>query len=85
MADINYANLKIFARLVKSGFVSEKQIVDMGIGELIRIPKITPTEIKRINEFQNAIKAGNVLSFLVEENKSSENLETLEESEKYEA
>ena len=85
MADINYANLKIFARLVKSGFVSEKQIVDMGIGELIRIPKITPTEIKRINEFQNAIKAGNVLSFLVEENKSSEKLETLEESEKYEA
>ena len=85
MADINYANLKIFARLVKSGFVSEKQIVDMGIGELIRIPKITPSEIKGINDFQNAIKAGNVLSFLVEENKSSENLETSEETEKYEA
>ena len=39
-ADMNCANLKIFARLVKSGFTTEKQILSMGIGELIRIPKI---------------------------------------------
>ena len=68
-ADMNCANLKIFTRLVKSGFTTEKQILNMGIGELIRIPKITAAEICGINEFQKAIKAGNTLSFFIEETK----------------
>ena len=70
VADINYGNLKIFARLVKNGFDTEKQILSMGIGDLIRIPKVTAAEIRGINEFQKAIKAGNTLSFFVEEIKS---------------
>ena len=67
MIDINHANLKVFARLVRHGFATEKQIVSMGIGELTRIPKISATEIRGINDFQQAIKTGNTLSFFIEE------------------
>ena len=74
MEDINYSNLKIFARLVNNGFITEKQILNMGIGDLIRIPKITAAEIRGINEFKQRIYAGRPLSFLVEE--SSTELDT---------
>jgi hypothetical protein len=67
MIDINYANLKVFARLVRHGFATEKQIVSMGIGDLTRIPKISAAEIRGINDFQQAIKTGNTLSFFIEE------------------
>lgn len=70
MADLNSSNLKILSKLVQNGFTTEKQILNMGIGDLIRIPKISASEIRCINEFQKAIKAGNTLSFFVEEDKS---------------
>ncbi len=70
MADLNSSNLKILSKLVQNGFTTEKQILNMGIGDLIRIPKISASEIRGINEFQKAIKAGNTLSFFVEEDKS---------------
>lgn len=70
MADLNNSNLKILSKLVQNGFTTEKQILNMGIGDLIRIPKISASEIRGINEFQKAIKAGNTLSFFVEEDKS---------------
>ena len=67
MADLNSSNLKILSKLVQNGFTTEKQILNMGIGDLIRIPKISAAEIRGINEFQKAIKAGNTLSFFVED------------------
>lgn len=70
MADLNSSNLKILSKLVQNGFTTEKQILNMGIGDLIRIPKISASEIRGINEFQKAIKAGNTLSFFVEEDKA---------------
>ena len=70
MADLNSSNLKILSKLVQNGFTTEKQILNMGIGDLIRIPKISAAEIRGINEFQKAIKAGTTLSFFVEEDKS---------------
>jgi hypothetical protein len=70
MADLNSSNLKILSKLVQNGFTTEKQILNMGIGDLIRIPKISAAEIRGINEFQKAIKAGNTLSFFVEVDKS---------------
>lgn len=70
MADLNSSNLKILSKLVQNGFTTEKQILNMGIGDLIRIPKISASEIRVINEFQKAIKAGNILSFFVEVDKS---------------
>ena len=70
MADLNSQNLKILSKLVQNGFTTEKQILNMGIGDLIRIPKISAAEIRGINEFQKAIKAGNTLSFFVEVDKS---------------
>ena len=67
MSELNQANLKVFARLIKSGFSDEQRIANMGIGDLLKIPKITPAEIQAIDQFQSAIKAGNTLSFFIEE------------------
>lgn len=67
MPELNQANLKVFARLIKSGFSDEQRIANMGIGDLLKIPKITPAEIQAIDQFQSAIKAGNTLSFFIEE------------------
>ena len=67
MPELNQNNLKVFARLIKSGFADEQRIVNMGIADLLKIPKITPAEIQAIDQFQTAIKAGNTLSFFIEE------------------
>ena len=67
MPELNQTNLKVFARLIKSGFFDEQRIANMGIGDLLKIPKITPAEIQAIDQFQSAIKAGNTLSFFIEE------------------
>ena len=67
MPELNQTTLKVFARLIKSGFSDEQRIANMGIGDLLKIPKITPAEIQAIDQFQSAIKAGNTLSFFIEE------------------
>jgi len=84
MTDVNYTNLKIFARLVKNGYVTEKQILGMGIGDLIRLPKITAAEIRGISAFQQAIKTGNILSFFIEETKEQPMMDEPEEAEDHE-
>ena len=67
MPELNQTNLKVFARLIKSDFSDEQRIANMGIGDLLKIPKITPAEIQAIDQFQSAIKAVNTLSFFIEE------------------
>ena len=84
MADVNYTNLKIFARLVKNGYVTEKQITSMGIADLICLPKITAAEIRGISTFQQAIKTGNILSFFIEETKEEPLMDEPEEAEDHE-
>ena len=67
MPELNQNNLKVFTRLIKSGFSDEQRIANMGIADLLKIPKITPAEIQAIDQFQTAIRAGNTLSFFIEE------------------
>ena len=67
MPELNQNNLKVFSRLIKSGFADEQRIANMGIADLLKIPKITPAEIQAIDLFQTAIRAGNPLSFFIEE------------------
>ena len=67
MPELNQTNLKVFARLIKCGFSDEQKIANMGIADLLKIPKITPAEIQAIDQFQKAIRAGNTLSFFIEE------------------
>ena len=69
MKQLNQTNLKVFARLIKSGFSDEQRIANMGIADLLRIPKITPAEIQAITQFQTAIRTGDTLSFFIEEEK----------------
>lgn len=67
MPELNQNNLKVFARLIKNGFSDEQKIANMGIADLLKIPKITPAEIQAIDQFQKAIRAGKTLSFFIEE------------------
>ena len=67
MPELNQNNLKVFARLIKNGFANEASIANMGIADLLKIPKITPAEIQAIDQVQKAIRAGNTLSFFIEE------------------
>ena len=67
MPELNQTNLKVLARLAKCGFRDETSIANMGIADLLKIPKITPAEIQAIDQFQKAIRAGNTLSFFIEE------------------
>ena len=67
MPELNQNNLKVFARLIKNGFANEASIANMGIADLLKIPKITPAEIQAIDQFHKAIRAGNTLSFFIEE------------------
>ena len=67
MPELNQNNLKVFSRLIKSGFADEQRIANMGIADLLKIPKITPAEIQAIDQFQKAIRAGKNLSFFIEE------------------
>lgn len=72
MSGLNQSSVKILGKLIKSGFVTEKQIVNMSIPDLLKLPKITPGEIQEISEMQRAIKAGSLLSFLVSGDEISE-------------
>lgn len=73
-ADINCANLKIFARLVKSGFTTEKQILSMGIGELIRIPKITALKFAVSTNFRKRSRQETPCLFSLRKQKQSKRI-----------
>ena len=76
MAEVNQNSIKILSRLIRCGYVNEKEIASMGISDLINIPKISPAEIVGINELQKAIKTGTVLSFFVSDDNMEVNYET---------
>ena len=71
MAEIDQNHLKVLTRLFKCGFVEEGQIADMGVAELLKIPKLTQSELSGIFELQQAVKAGHPLAFLIAGNGES--------------
>ena len=70
MAKINNKAVKTIAKLMEEGFATEKEILAMGIDEMLLIPGISVVEIGMFNELQKAIKANKVISYLGGEEKN---------------
>ncbi len=70
MAKINNRAVKTIAKLMEEGFATEKEILAMGIDEMLLLPGISVAEIGMINELQKAIKANKVISYLGGEEKN---------------
>ena len=70
MAKINNKAVKTIAKLMEEGFATEKEILAMGIDEMLLLPGISVAEIGMINELQKAIKANKVISYLGGEEKN---------------
>lgn len=65
MAEVNKKNLKAITRLIERGVTNEKDVVALGLAQLLQIPGINVQELGAICELQNAIKNNKVFSFLV--------------------
>ena len=70
MAKINNKAVKTIAKLMEEGFATEKDILAMGIDEILLLPGISVAEIGMINELQKAVKANKVISYLGGEEKN---------------
>ena len=70
MAKINNKAVKTIAKLMEEGFATEKDILAMGIDEMLLLPGISVAEIGMINELQKAVKANKVISYLGGEEKN---------------
>ena len=70
MAKINNKAVKTIAKLMEEGYATEKEILAMGIDEMLLLPGISVAEIGMINELQKAIKANKVISYLGGEEKN---------------
>lgn len=70
MTKINNKAVKTIAKLMEEGFATEKEILAMGIDEMLLLPGISVVEIGMINELQKAIKANKVISYLGGEEKN---------------
>lgn len=64
MAEINKVNLRLITRLVESDIISEKAVLSLKLKDILSIPNITRQELTAICELQDAIKSGDILSFL---------------------
>lgn len=64
MAEINKVNLRLITRLIESDIISEKVVLSLKLKDILSIPNITRQELTAICELQEAIKSGDILSFL---------------------
>ncbi len=64
MAEINKVNLRLITRLIESDIISEKAVLSLKLKDILSIPNITRQELTAICELQEAIKSGDILSFL---------------------
>lgn len=55
---------------MEEGYATEKEILAMGIDEMLLLPGISVAEIGMINELQKAIKANKIISYLGGEEKN---------------
>ncbi len=55
---------KLLEKLFKSGFDSEKKILSIDIGDLVKIPEVSSLEIMIILDLKKAIKNKKIIAFL---------------------
>ncbi|MDD2376362.1 MAG: hypothetical protein PHD15_02130 [Clostridia bacterium] len=61
----------ILEKLFKSGFCTEKKILNMQLDDILKIPNCTSSEISIIIDFKKAIKTKKYFDFLI----GNENIE----------
>lgn len=64
MAEVNKKNLKAISRLIEHGVTTEKDVLALGLAQLLQIPNISVQELGAICELQKAIKNNKVFSYL---------------------
>ena len=56
--------VRILNKLFAKGYVSEKQIADLTVTEILALPGINIAEIEKISQLQKAVKQKKVIEFL---------------------
>lgn len=56
--------IRVLNKLFAQGYVSERQIADLTVTEILALPGISIAEIEKITQLQKAIKHKKVIAFL---------------------
>jgi len=56
--------IKVMYKLYEYGCVTEKQLQQLGMEEILKIPSISISDIAVIIEFQKSVKSGRLYSYL---------------------
>ena len=56
--------IRVLNKLFAQGYVSERQIVDLTVTEILALPGISIAEIEKITQLQEAVKQRKVIAFL---------------------
>ncbi len=62
----NQKAIKVLQRLFDAGYVTEKEIVNMTMDEMLALPGVNVADLFIISELQKSIKANKVISYLSE-------------------
>lgn len=60
----NQKAIKVLQRLFDAGYVTEKEIVNMTMDEMLALPGVNVADLFIISELQKSIKANKVISYL---------------------
>ncbi|RGH41847.1 hypothetical protein DW901_02110 [Firmicutes bacterium AM41-5BH] len=60
----NQKAIKVLQRLFDAGYVTEKEIVNMAMDEMLALPGVNVEDLCIISELQKSIKANKVISYL---------------------
>ncbi|MGX8716188.1 MAG: hypothetical protein ACSW8A_10600 [Lachnospiraceae bacterium] len=56
--------IRVLNKLFAQGYVSERQIADLTVTEILALPGISIAEIEKITQLQKAVKQKKVIAFL---------------------
>lgn len=56
--------IRVLNKLFAQGYVSERQIADLKVTEILALPGISIAEIEKITQLQEAVKQRKVIAFL---------------------
>ena len=56
--------IRVLNKLFAQGYVSERQIADLTVTEILALPGISIAEIEKITQLQEAVKQRKVIAFL---------------------
>ena len=56
--------VRLLNKLFEQGYVSERQIADLTVTDILALPGITIAEIEKITQLQQAVKQRKVIAFL---------------------